>query len=34
MPQTESMLTSIRAPLGIRRFFSNVLHAFEFTVTG
>ncbi|MFN8087751.1 MAG: flagellar motor control protein ZomB [Mycobacterium sp.] len=30
-PQTESMLTSIRAPLGIRRFFSNVLHAFEFT---
>jgi arabinofuranosyltransferase len=30
-PATESMLTSIRAPLGPRRFLSNVLHAYEFT---
>jgi len=30
-PQTEAMLTSIHAPLGIHRFFSNLLHAFEFT---
>ena len=30
-PATESMLTSIRAPLGLRRFLSNVVHAFEFT---
>jgi arabinofuranosyltransferase len=30
-PQTEAMLNSIRAPMGIRRFMSNVLHALEFT---
>lgn len=30
-PQTESMLASIRGPLGIHRFLSNVLHAVEFT---
>jgi arabinofuranosyltransferase len=30
-PATDSMLTSIRAPLGPRRFLSNVLHAYEFT---
>ncbi len=30
-PATESMLTSIRAPLGMRRFLSNVVHAYEFT---
>jgi arabinofuranosyltransferase len=30
-PQTDAMLTSIRAPLGLRRFASNVLHAWEFT---
>lgn len=30
-PATESMLTSIRGPLGPRRFLSNVLHAYEFT---
>nr|WP_325096685.1 flagellar motor control protein ZomB [Mycolicibacterium vinylchloridicum] len=30
-PETEAMLNSIRAPLGIRRFVSNVMHALEFT---
>lgn len=30
-PETEAMLNSIRAPLGPRRFLSNVLHAWEFT---
>jgi arabinofuranosyltransferase len=30
-PATESMLTSIRAPMGPRRFLSNVVHAYEFT---
>lgn len=30
-PQTDAMLTSVRAPLGIRRFLSNVLNAAEFT---
>lgn len=30
-PETDAMLESIRAPLGIRRFMSNVLHALEFT---
>ena len=30
-PATESMLQSIRAPLGARRFLSNVVHAYEFT---
>ena len=30
-PATESMLTSIRDPIGPRRFLSNVVHAYEFT---
>ena len=30
-PQTDAMLNSIRGPLGIRRFASNVMHALEFT---
>ena len=30
-PATESMLTSVRGPMGARRFLSNVLHAYEFT---
>jgi arabinofuranosyltransferase len=30
-PSTEAVLSSIRSPLGFRKFFSNVLHAFEFT---
>jgi arabinofuranosyltransferase len=30
-PATESMLTSIRGPIGPRRFLSNVLHAYAFT---
>lgn len=30
-PDTESVLTSVRAPLGPRRFLSNMLHAYEFT---
>ena len=30
-PATESALKSIRDPLGIRRFASNVLHAYDFT---
>lgn len=30
-PETDAMLNSIRAPLGIRRFVSNVLHALDFT---
>ncbi|WP_445167592.1 flagellar motor control protein ZomB [Mycolicibacterium sp. Dal123E01] len=30
-PETDAMLNSIRGPLGIRRFVSNVLHALEFT---
>ncbi len=30
-PATESMLTSIRDPLGPRRFLSNVMQAYEFT---
>jgi arabinofuranosyltransferase len=30
-PDTDAMLASIRAPLGLRRFASNVLHSFEFT---
>jgi arabinofuranosyltransferase len=30
-PDTDAMLTSIRGPLGLRRFTSNVLHAFQFT---
>ena len=30
-PETDAMLNSIRGPLGIRRFVSNVVHALEFT---
>jgi len=30
-PETDRMLESIRGPLGIRRFVSNVLHSLEFT---
>ena len=30
-PETDAMLTSIRGPLGLKRFASNVLHAWEFT---
>ncbi len=30
-PATDAMLTSIRAPLGPRRFLSNVVHAYDFT---
>ncbi|HJT90509.1 MAG TPA: flagellar motor control protein ZomB [Mycobacterium sp.] len=30
-PETDAMLTSIRGPMGPRRFASNLLHAFEFT---
>jgi arabinofuranosyltransferase len=30
-PETEDVLTSIRAPLGVRRFLSNVVHSFQFT---
>lgn len=30
-PETEAMLNSIRQPLGIRRFVSNVLHSLTFT---
>ncbi len=30
-PETDAMFNSIRAPLGIRRFMSNVLHAIDFT---
>ncbi len=30
-PATDAVLTSIRAPLGPRRFLSNVLHAYDFT---
>ena len=30
-PETEAMLTSVRGPLGVRRFLSNVVHSFEFT---
>ncbi|WP_396930903.1 flagellar motor control protein ZomB [Mycolicibacterium sp.] len=30
-PETDAMLNSIRGPLGIRRFVSNVLHALDFT---
>jgi arabinofuranosyltransferase len=30
-PETEKMLTSIRGPLGLRRFASNVFNAWEFT---
>jgi arabinofuranosyltransferase len=30
-PATEAMLNSVRAPMGPRRFLSNLVHAFEFT---
>ncbi len=30
-PDTDAMLTSIRGPLGLKRFASNVLHAWQFT---
>ena len=30
-PATDAMLTSIRGPMGPRRFLSNLLHAYEFT---
>lgn len=30
-PATEAMLTSVRGPMGPRRFLSNVVHAFQFT---
>jgi len=30
-PATDAVLTSIRAPLTVRRFLSNVLHSFQFT---
>ncbi len=30
-PATDAMLTSIRGPIGPRRFLSNVVHAYEFT---
>ena len=30
-PATDAVLTSLRAPLGVRLFLSNVLHAYEFT---
>ena len=30
-PATDAMLTSVRGPLGLRRFTSNVLHAYTFT---
>lgn len=30
-PETEAMLKSIRGPLGLRQFASNVLHAWKFT---
>jgi len=30
-PDTDAMLTSIRGPLGVKRFLSNVLHAATFT---
>jgi arabinofuranosyltransferase len=30
-PATEAMLNSVRAPMGPRRFLSNLLHAYQFT---
>jgi arabinofuranosyltransferase len=30
-PETEAMLSSVRAPMGLHRFVSNVLHSYEFT---
>ena len=31
MPRTEAVLTAIRAPMGPRRFLSNLLNAVQFT---
>jgi len=30
-PETQTVLSSVRAPMTLHRFFSNVLHAYEFT---
>ena len=30
-PETDAMLYVVRAPMGPRRFLSNVLHAWQFT---
>jgi arabinofuranosyltransferase len=30
-PETKAMLSSVRAPMTLHRFVSNVLHSFEFT---
>ncbi len=30
-PETETMLSSVRAPMGVHRFMSNLVHAFTFT---
>lgn len=30
-PETDAMLTSVRGPMGPRRFLSNLLHAYQFT---
>jgi arabinofuranosyltransferase len=30
-PETQAVLSSVRAPMTLHRFFSNVLHAYEFT---
>jgi len=30
-PETQAVLSSIRAPMSLYRFFSNVMHAYEFT---
>ncbi|HEX3546000.1 MAG TPA: flagellar motor control protein ZomB [Mycobacterium sp.] len=30
-PGTDAVLTAVRAPLGVRRFMSNVLHAYQYT---
>ncbi|HTX94654.1 MAG TPA: terminal beta-(1-_2)-arabinofuranosyltransferase [Mycobacterium sp.] len=30
-PETQAVLSSVRAPMGLHRFVSNFLHAFEFT---
>jgi arabinofuranosyltransferase len=30
-PATQSMLSSVRAPMGVHRFMSNFLHSYEFT---
>jgi arabinofuranosyltransferase len=30
-PATQAMLNSVRAPMGLHRFFSNFVHSYEFT---